>query len=292
MDRGAFTRLVWPKHAEHDIVMRVGDRLVHCAHCGCSLRAMQPPQSGYSHTAMYYECVGDDCRQVVWARAELVDRELQEFTRHRLSDPSPGAGWQRARFALIDAELAEARELWAWYADPQHRRQLARAFAWWRAPRMLPLMLFGHESLWWVRSGLQQLGDELAGQVVRLAERPVQATGRTLLSVLREARTAYKSAHSAWLMKDWPSPAARRRLEESQDRFWNLLLGTQWRDLGPAEPPVDDRALTRDWTQEHGMLSRRRELLRLAIDTDRLVLYGLPGTAPRIEAVPASPSTR
>ncbi|ONI92944.1 hypothetical protein ALI22I_00915 [Saccharothrix sp. ALI-22-I] len=287
MDRDMFTAVLTKAvNAERDVVMRVGDRMVHCARCGHVLRAMQPPQSGYSRTAMYYECVGSDCRLRVEARTELVDLELQEFTRSRLSDGSPDAGWQHARLALIDLELAKARELWAWYADPRHRLQVARTYSWWRAPHMLPFALLGYEPRWELRSGLYNLGTELAGQVVALAGKPAQAAGRALLDALGEARTAYSAADSARALRFRPTPILGRRLDESQDRFWDLLTGTQWRNLGPASSMVDDSALTLEWTQ-HGMLHRRRTLLRIAIGLDRLVVHGSVGAAPRIEAVPA-----
>ncbi|MEU8804132.1 hypothetical protein [Spirillospora sp. NPDC048819] len=288
MDLDVFTTVL-ARHVNvrHNRVMRVGNGLIHCAHCGHVLHATLPRQSGYGYGAMYYQCADDDCGLVVWVCTELVDRELQKFTRRRLSDPSPSAGWQLARLTLIDAELTKARELWAWYADPQHRRQVARAFAWWRAPHMLPSMLIGYTPLGEVRERLYNLGNELAGQVVALAGRPVRAAGRTRVDALREARTAYTSAMSASMLLR-PSLAAARRLEEAQDRFWDLLVGTQWRDLGPTEALVDDKALTADWTTEHGMLLRRRELVRLAVGTDRVVVHGSAGTTPRIEVVPGS----
>lgn len=264
MDLDAFKALV-DNRIDNGVPMRIGDGLIHCGHCGCELYAIQPRQSGYAHTMMYYQCA-NDCKPS--ARTDLVDIGLHKFTRDRLSDP--GGEWQRTRIALIDADLAFARELWAWYSDPENRRRVRRAHAWWRKPHTIPLMLFGYEPLWEVRAYFYALAERVAKQVVAFAGQPVRADDRALLTALTEAWAGYE-----WVYGDWgllPRPARVRRHEAAQGKFWDLLVSTRWSGLGPAKPLVDDSALAQEW-DHHGMLKRRRTLLRLAIGLDRLVVH-------------------
>jgi hypothetical protein len=213
----------------------LGDGMLLCRVCGGPVRGETSAYEwGRDLRTASYRCVTDSCRQVL-APVYIVDGELQRLTRERLSDPAVVDGWRAKRVHEIDWSVATGRQVWAWLADPEHARQLAR--------------LAGKD----LQPTMQALRDRMVAVATERARLVPSGWGRPVTDLAA-------ASHECGTYRN------TRRSRERHDRFWGLLAETTWVDPIPAVHPKDDPTLWEDWASVDTNTPRRRELVSIAVN--------------------------
>lgn len=234
----------------------LGDNVLHCCECDSPMLGETTP-SAYPWPAFenaLYRCPGGTLRSAhsamtVW-RADL---ELRRIMLSRLTNPSHPSGWRSSRLAELNVEIAEESLIYDWCLLRRHR---------WSTRWGLGLL-----SLVSVQEGIHLLSERLVALIEERAAL-IGAAGSdncpslsVLQLALRELRT-------------------KRHIQDSQyELFSRLLKNEEWRDPDQARLPGKDPALQSDWVKyPFSQVKRRRELLRIAMNTDKLVVRRIDGS--------------
>lgn len=277
----------------------VGDGVLWCGLCGGSVQTGEL-LFGRSHHAPldprseYYHCASSGCGQV--APVTTVHRELQAFTRQRLSETAFTATWSARRLAELDPQIAEARAVLAWCRDPRRRSQLRKPIE--RKPIGLGHLTWGDPYPDAVSSSLFSFAHQLMELIIERAEIAGSSEHGRPLQELETAYLNYAIAMAGTGMSLVPRRKVQRALggrrqlarleavlDELRTRFWDLLEETQWRFTEPSRLP-HKRAAEQDWAQSPiAQGPQRRALLRMAVGEDRLEIVPASGDGPRVRAI-------
>jgi hypothetical protein len=253
--------------------MTIGAGLLHCGTCDGLLYGGHGSRSWAPGTPARYDCGNCDAVSVMVHR---VDGQLQKLTQQRLEAHEFVRRWRENRATELDARISEGHRIRAWCLDPVNHKQVARVIGG-------PLGIGGRGDVAW---GLIKLAEQMITQVEERATLAGRATtGAALLAELPMAEAEYTLTYHVtrrgFLMYSKAYKRRRRQLtrvvggrkqleahvRHLNDRLWDLLAETQWRDAGPAQLPALDKAMEQDWaTSSTTMVRRRHELVRLALD--------------------------
>jgi hypothetical protein len=260
--------------------MTIGAGVLRCGECGGLLRGGHGGSSSWAPGSRpRYDC--PECGDVT-ITVSRVDGLLQDFTLTELRRDAVVSRIRSERAAELDTTISDGLQNRAWCMDPGHDKELRRSM---RKHSALP-----NAKPAWYLLRLAQVVHEAVSERARLSGPDPSATA--LLSDLEESLLSYTSlfVHT----KFWRQRAAikqaggRKRVDAElsllDDHIWTLLGETAWRDAEPVEPLTDDKAFQQEWAKSSStMLTRRHELLRLAVADGRLLL----GANGEIRHVPA-----
>jgi hypothetical protein len=276
-----------------DVIMYVGDDVLRCSQCDGLMRGGHLVRQSYPDplTADYW-CPNRDHR-LFRVSVRIVDRKLQTLTAARFAQREVVATWRVARAAELDAHIAEALAIRAWCENKERRRELDRKLRTENRFRHVLARVVGDgDNVQWSLDKLAKRTIDLVAERAAIAteERP---TGGRNLSIPNLTWGEYVRALSDRTIRrafarepgigDRQLDAYRKELES---RLGDDLAISYWQAAGRMRPPSVDNALTQDWAQSpNRMVRRRRELLLMAIGSNRLVIEPASGGDCRIHLV-------
>jgi hypothetical protein len=223
-------------------IVFVGDGVVLCVTCRKPMWAEKPDRRGWTpRLSSTYRCACGTS-----APTAAVDGELWELTRERLSAPSFVSRWLTDRTRRIDASIASAREIAAWFADPDHAQQADLLL---RPPP----------------SRVRRLLDTVNGVRPGPAHLPLLGALRSRVIELLDERARLSPRAGGRPVSD----VRYLRL----DLFWDQLDTKRWSAPGPSPQPRNDPALKDNWAHTpHTTIGQRRALLAMAVGEARVVV--------------------